>query len=137
MTPTYYIVLSSILFTIGAVGVLIRRNAIVLFMCVELMLNAANLALVAFGQRAGNLDGQAVVFFVMAVAAAEVAARADAALQAAGRYVQALHVLGELKDTIACDVTRARDELGYEPATSLVPGMRASIQWCLERGDPL
>jgi nucleoside-diphosphate-sugar epimerase len=71
------------------------------------------------------------------VVAAEVAARVDAGVQALGRYVQALHVLGELKDTIACDVTRARDELGYEPATSLVPGMRASIQWCLERGDAL
>jgi nucleoside-diphosphate-sugar epimerase len=71
------------------------------------------------------------------VAAAEVAARVDAGVQALGRYVQALHVLGEMKDTIACDVTRARDELGYEPATSLVPGMRESIRWCLERGDAL
>ena len=71
------------------------------------------------------------------VAAAEVAARLDAGVQALGRYVQALHVLGEMKDTIACDVTRARDELGYEPATSLVPGMRESIRWCLERGDAL
>jgi nucleoside-diphosphate-sugar epimerase len=70
-------------------------------------------------------------------AAAEVAAKLDAGLQAAGRYVQALHVLGELKDTIACDVGRARDELGFQPATSLVPGMRASIRWCLERGDAL
>jgi len=71
------------------------------------------------------------------VAAAGAAARVDALVQRLGRYVQALHVLGELKDTIACDVTRAREELGYEPATSLVPGMRASIRWCLERGDPL
>lgn len=71
------------------------------------------------------------------VAAAEVAARVDAAVQALGRYVQAVHVLGELKDTIACDVTRAREELGYEPAASLVPGMRASIRWSVERGDPL
>ena len=72
MTPTYYIVLSAALFTIGAVGVLIRRNAIVLFMCVELMLNAANLALVTFSRINGNLDGQIIAFFVMVVAAAEV-----------------------------------------------------------------
>jgi len=72
MTPTYYIVLSSILFTIGAVGVLIRRNAIVLFMCIELMLNAANLALVTFARINGSLDGQIMAFFVMVVAAAEV-----------------------------------------------------------------
>jgi NADH-quinone oxidoreductase subunit K len=72
MTPTYYIVLSSILFTIGAVGVLIRRNAIVLFMCIELMLNAANLALITFARVNGTLDGQIMAFFVMVVAAAEV-----------------------------------------------------------------
>ena len=72
MTPTYYIVLSSILFTIGAVGVLIRRNAIVLFMCVELMLNAANLSLITFSRINGDLNGQVMAFFVMVVAAAEV-----------------------------------------------------------------
>jgi NADH-quinone oxidoreductase subunit K len=72
VTPTYYIVLSSILFTIGAVGVLIRRNAIVLFMCVELMLNAANLSLITFSRINGSLDGQVMAFFVMVVAAAEV-----------------------------------------------------------------
>jgi NADH-quinone oxidoreductase subunit K len=72
MTPTYYVVLSAALFTIGAVGVLIRRNAIVLFMCVELMLNAANLALITFSRINGNLDGQVIAFFVMVVAAAEV-----------------------------------------------------------------
>ena len=72
MTPTYYIVLASILFTIGAVGVLVRRNAIVVFMCVELMLNASNLALVTFSRVNGNLDGQVGAFFVMVVAAAEV-----------------------------------------------------------------
>jgi NADH-quinone oxidoreductase subunit K len=72
VTPTYYIVLASILFTIGAVGVLIRRNAIVLFMCIELMLNAANLALVTFSRINGTLDGQIMAFFVMVVAAAEV-----------------------------------------------------------------
>ena len=74
MVPeSYYVVLSAILFSIGVVGVVIRRNPLVIFMSIELMLNASNLALVAFGQRIGNLDGQAVVFFVMAVAAAEVA----------------------------------------------------------------
>src|SRR5438034_626705 len=70
MVPeSYYVGLSAILFTIGVVGVVIRRNPLVMFMSIELMLNAANLALVAFGRRVGNADGQAVVFFVMAVAA--------------------------------------------------------------------
>jgi NADH-quinone oxidoreductase subunit K len=74
MVPeSYYVGLSAVLFSIGVVGVVIRRNPLVIFMSIELMLNAANLALVAFGQRVGNLDGQAIVFFVMAVAAAEVA----------------------------------------------------------------
>ena len=72
MTPTWYIVLSAALFTIGAVGVLVRRNAIVLFMCIELMLNAANLSLVTFSRINGSLDGQIIAFFVMVVAAAEV-----------------------------------------------------------------
>ena len=67
-----YVILSAILFTIGALGVLIRRNAIVVFMCVELMLNAANLAFVSFAHENGNLDGQVIAFFVMVVAAAEV-----------------------------------------------------------------
>ena len=67
-----FIVLSSILFTIGATGVLVRRNAIVVFMCVELMLNACNLAFVTFARQQGNLDGQIAAFFVMVVAAAEV-----------------------------------------------------------------
>jgi NADH-quinone oxidoreductase subunit K len=66
------VILSAILFTIGALGVLIRRNAIVVFMCVELMLNAANLAFVSFAHVNGNLDGQVIAFFVMVVAAAEV-----------------------------------------------------------------
>jgi NADH-quinone oxidoreductase subunit K len=69
---TPYLVLSAILFTIGCTGVLLRRNAIVVFMCIELMLNAANLALVAFSRLHGNLDGQVTAFFVMVVAAAEV-----------------------------------------------------------------
>lgn len=72
MTAEPYVVLSALLFTIGALGVLVRRNAIVVFMCVELMLNAANLAFVAFARQVGNLDGQLVAFFVMVVAAAEV-----------------------------------------------------------------
>jgi NADH-quinone oxidoreductase subunit K len=72
VTPDYYLVLAAILFTIGATGVLVRRNAIVLFMCIELMLNAANLALVTFSRINGNLDGQIISFFVMVVAAAEV-----------------------------------------------------------------
>lgn len=70
--PTNYVILSAILFTLGAVGVLVRRNAIIVFLCIELMLNAANLAFVAFARITGNLDGQAVAFFVMVVAAAEV-----------------------------------------------------------------
>ena len=72
MTPAYYLILAAILFTIGAAGVLVRRNAIVLFMCIELMLNAANLALVTFSRINGTLDGQIMAFFVMVVAAAEV-----------------------------------------------------------------
>ena len=70
---TYYIALSAILFTIGALGVLIRRNALIIFMSVELMLNAANVAFVAFANTYHQLDGQIIVFFVIAVAAAEVA----------------------------------------------------------------
>ncbi len=66
-----------------------------------------------------------------------VAAGLDAALQARGRYMQPLHVLGELKDTIACDISLARAELSWEPAVSLLEGMRASIRWCLERGEEL
>jgi NADH-quinone oxidoreductase subunit K len=72
MDPNNYIVLSAILFTIGAIGFLVRRNAIVAFMCVELMLNASNLALVTFSRVHGTLDGQVAAFFVMVVAAAEV-----------------------------------------------------------------
>ena len=69
---THYLVLSALLFAIGAVGVLVRRNAIVVFMCVELMLNACNLAFVTFARQHGNLQGQIIAFFVMIVAAAEV-----------------------------------------------------------------
>ena len=74
MVPiTYYLGLSAIMFTLGVLGVLIRRNAIVIFMSLELMFNAANLVFVAFARYYQNLDGQLFVFFVMAVAAAEVA----------------------------------------------------------------
>jgi NADH-quinone oxidoreductase subunit K len=72
VNPGYYLVLSAALFTIGTLGVLIRRNAIVVFMCVELMLNAVNLTLVTFSRINGTLDGQVMAFFVMVVAAAEV-----------------------------------------------------------------
>lgn len=72
MNPDYYLVLSAILFSVGVLGFLLRRNAIVAFMSVELMLNASNLALVTFSKVHGNLDGQIASFFVMVVAAAEV-----------------------------------------------------------------
>jgi NADH-quinone oxidoreductase subunit K len=74
MVPeSYYVALSAGLFVTGVLGVLIRRDPLVIFMSVELMLNAANLALVAFGHRYGTANGQALALFVMAVAAAEVA----------------------------------------------------------------
>lgn len=73
VTINWYIALSGVLFAIGAAGVLLRRNAIILFMSVELMLNSANLLFVAFARHLGNLDGQVLVFFVITVAAAEVA----------------------------------------------------------------
>ncbi|MDN5763384.1 MAG: NADH-quinone oxidoreductase subunit NuoK [Microlunatus sp.] len=72
MNPDNYIILSALLFTIGVIGFMTRRNAIVAFMCVELMLNAANLSLVTFARVHGALDGQVAAFFVMVVAAAEV-----------------------------------------------------------------
>jgi len=72
VSPVHYVVLSVILFVIGGTGVLVRRNAIVVFMCIELMLNAVNLTLVTFSRLDGNLDGQIIAFFVMVVAAAEV-----------------------------------------------------------------
>ena len=68
---TWYLVLSGILFSIGAVGVLINRNALVIFMCIELMLNAVNLAFVTFSRQQNSMDGQIFVFFIMTVAAAE------------------------------------------------------------------
>lgn len=72
MSPAAYLVLAAILFTIGVVGVLVRRNAIVVFMSIELMLNSANLTLSTFARMHGTLDGQLMAFFVMVVAAAEV-----------------------------------------------------------------
>lgn len=69
----YYVLLSAVLFSIGVLGVMIRRNAIIVFMCVELMLNAVNLLLTAFSALHGDPGGQVMVFFIMAVAAAEVA----------------------------------------------------------------
>jgi NADH-quinone oxidoreductase subunit K len=74
MVPTHYhLILSAILFTIGTMGVLLRRNTIIIFMSVELMLNAVNLSFVALAQHWSSMDGQLIVFFVMAVAAAEAA----------------------------------------------------------------
>ncbi len=74
MVPTsYYLILGAIIFTIGAVGVLSRRNALIIFMCVEMMLNSVNLTLIALSRQWNNLDGQIFVFMIMAVAAAEVA----------------------------------------------------------------
>ena len=74
MTPIgYFMVLSGVLFAIGVVGVLIRRNIIVMFMSIELMLNAVNLAFIALARRMGSMDGQVIVFFVITVAAAEAA----------------------------------------------------------------
>ncbi|ODS30990.1 MAG: NADH dehydrogenase I subunit K [Candidatus Scalindua rubra] len=70
---SWYLILSGILFTIGVIGVLVRRNAIVIFMCIELMLNAVNLAFVTFSRQLNSMDGQIFVFFIMTVAAAEAA----------------------------------------------------------------
>src|SRR5690606_30448724 len=73
MIPTsYYLILGALIFTVGAVGVLVRRNALIIFMCVEMMLNSVNLTLIALSRQWGNLNGQIFVFMIMAVAAAEV-----------------------------------------------------------------
>jgi len=71
-TTTWYLILAAVLFGIGAVGVLVRRNPLVMFMCIELMLNAVNLSFVALAEKMGDIGGQTTVFFVMVVAAAEV-----------------------------------------------------------------
>lgn len=73
ITIIHYLVLSAILFTLGVVGVLVRRNAIIVFMCIELMLNAVNLSFVAFAHYLNSMQGQLFVFFTMTVAAAEAA----------------------------------------------------------------
>ena len=73
VTDSYYLVLAALIFTIGAIGLLVRRNIIVMFMCVELMLNAVNLTFVAFAHSLNDVAGQVTVFFVLVVAAAEVA----------------------------------------------------------------
>jgi NADH-quinone oxidoreductase subunit K len=71
-TTTYYLILAALLFSMGTVGVMVRRNPLVIFMCIELMLNAVNLSFVSLSARFGNIDGQTAVFFVLVVAAAEV-----------------------------------------------------------------
>ncbi len=71
-TPTWYLLLGAVLFAVGAVGVMVRRNPLVMFMCVELMLNAVNLSFVAMSRALGDIGGQTIVFFVLVVAAAEV-----------------------------------------------------------------
>ena len=71
-TTSWYLVLAAFLFVVGMVGVMVRRNPLVMFMCIELMLNAVNLSFVAIGKQMGSIDGQSIVFFVMVVAAAEV-----------------------------------------------------------------
>jgi len=72
-TPTWYVLLGVLLFTIGAVGLMVRRNPLVMFMCIELMLNAANLTFVSFAKALDDISGQVIVFFTLVVAAAEVA----------------------------------------------------------------
>jgi NADH-quinone oxidoreductase subunit K len=72
VSPAWYLTLSAAMFSIGAIGLLVRRNVLVMFMCVELMLNAANLTFVTFARELNDIGGQAVVFFVLVVAAAEV-----------------------------------------------------------------
>ena len=71
-TTSWYLVLAAFLFVVGMVGVMVRRNPLVMFMCIELMLNAVNLSFVAIGKQLGSIDGQSIVFFVIVVAAAEV-----------------------------------------------------------------
>lgn len=74
MIPTsYYLILAALIFAVGATGVMVRRNALIIFMCVEMMLNSVNLTLIALSRQWGNLNGQVFVFMIMAVAAAEVA----------------------------------------------------------------
>jgi NADH-quinone oxidoreductase subunit K len=72
VTPGWYMALAAVLFATGAVGILVRRNVLIMFMCIELMLNAVNLTFIAAGRAVGSLEGQVAVFFVLVVAAAEV-----------------------------------------------------------------
>ena len=73
LDTSFYLVLAALIFTVGATGVLLRRNALIIFMCIEMMLNSVNLTLIALARQWGNLEGQIFVFMIMAVAAAEVA----------------------------------------------------------------
>lgn len=73
ITTTHYLILSAVLFSLGTMGVLLRRSALIVFLSIELMLNAVNLSFVALAREVGGIDGQVVVFFVMTIAAAEVA----------------------------------------------------------------
>ncbi len=73
ITPSFYLTLAAVLFSVGAVGLLVRRNVIVMFMCIELMLNAVNLTFVSFAKALNDIGGQVLVFFTLVVAAAEVA----------------------------------------------------------------
>ena len=96
------------------------------------ILSTVREALTAEGLTVSGGNGLRVPRFV-----SEVAEKVDGLLQGKGRYSQAVHVLGEMKDTIACDIGRARDEIGYDPAVALLEGMRASIRWCLDHGETL
>jgi NADH-quinone oxidoreductase subunit K len=97
ISPGYYLILAALMFTIGVVGVLVRRNAIVVFMFIELMLNAVNLIFVTFARIHGTVDGQILVFFVLVVAAAEVTVGLAIILMIARRRnsadVDAVHLL--------------------------------------------
>jgi NADH-quinone oxidoreductase subunit K len=73
LETSFYLILAALIFTVGATGVLVRRNALIIFMCIEMMLNSVNLTLIALARQWGNLEGQIFVFMIMAVAAAEVA----------------------------------------------------------------
>ena len=113
MSVTPYIVLSAIIFTIGCVGVLTRRNAIVVFMCVELMLNASNLALVAFARAYGDMGGQIFALIVMVVAACEVAVGLGLIV---ALYRRRLPIdVDELRELLAADVEVYGDGGGKAP----------------------
>ena len=86
-TTMWYLLLSAVLFTIGTIGVLVRRNPLVLFMCIELMLNAVNLSFVALGRRLADINGQTIVFFVLVVAAAEVVLASASSFQSCAAAV--------------------------------------------------